>query len=135
MATPTERLTELRMDLLEIERQQNDYTLSHSDQQLLDQAWEDLTTEIEELEQSLLTWHDAAEYLEEEEEEEQVTMARAPPAETDEHWGPGPEVLQIAVPPPVEDEEEYPEYMDDCRCCSGCMYCRDSPGYDGADEV
>lgn len=130
MATsPSERLAELRMDLLEIERQQNDYTLPHSDQQLLDQAWEDLTNQIEELEQSLLTWRDATQYLEEEEEDEFVTIARAPPTDPNERWVPGPEVLQIAVPPAVEEEE------DDCRYCAGCYYCRDEPGYDGADEI
>lgn len=127
--TPSERLAELRMDLLEIERQQNDVTLSHSDQQLLDQAWEDLTTQIEELEQSLLTWHDATQYLEDEEEDEFVTVARAPPTDPNEPWVPGPEVLQI----PIEEDEE--DYQDDCRYCSGCYYCRDEPGYDGADEI
>jgi hypothetical protein len=35
--------------LADIERQQQDQTLSHSDQQLLDQAWEEISNQIDEL--------------------------------------------------------------------------------------
>ncbi len=31
-----------------------------------------------------------------------------------------------------DDEDEYEQ--DDCRYCSGCHYCKDSPGFDMADE-
>lgn len=38
-----------------------------------------------------------------------------------------------------EEEEEFNEWdMEDdrgCERCSGCAYCQDSGGYDGADEV
>lgn len=40
----------LLSELADIERQQEDRTLPHSDQQLLDQAWEDVTNQIDELE-------------------------------------------------------------------------------------
>lgn len=81
MAAPNNEqlLKELHAELADIERQQQDNTLSHSDQQMLDQAWEDVTNRIDALEQSLeayqeyierqrTEWYDAAEYLEEEED-------------------------------------------------------------------
>jgi len=40
------RINELLEELAEVEKQQEDETLSHSDQQLLDQAWEDLNDQI-----------------------------------------------------------------------------------------
>lgn len=77
MAAPNNEqlLKELQAELADIERQQQDKTLSHSDQQMLDQAWEDVTNRIDALEQSLeayqeyierqrTEWYDAAEYLE-----------------------------------------------------------------------
>ena len=43
------RYFELLMELADIERQQEDLKLSHSDQQLLDQAWEEINNELEEI--------------------------------------------------------------------------------------
>lgn len=40
------RVDELMEELADVEQQQEDKTLPHSDQQLLDQAWEDLTDQI-----------------------------------------------------------------------------------------
>jgi hypothetical protein len=40
----------LLSELADIERQQDDKTLSHSDQRLLNQAWEDISDQIEDLE-------------------------------------------------------------------------------------
>ena len=52
------RVDELLEELAEIERQQEDTTLSHSDQQLLDQAWEELDSEIDRLEEMIETQYD-----------------------------------------------------------------------------
>lgn len=43
----------LLAELADIERQQQDDTLPHSDQHILDQAWEDVTNRIDELEEML----------------------------------------------------------------------------------
>ena len=70
-------LEKLLSDLADIERQQEDPYLPHSDQQLLDQAWEDVSNKIDELEEILrvaeeiddVHWQDAAEYLESEDDD------------------------------------------------------------------
>lgn len=46
-------LEELRTALAEVERDMEDKTLSHSDQQILDQAWDYYTAEIEAVEEML----------------------------------------------------------------------------------
>jgi acyl-CoA reductase-like NAD-dependent aldehyde dehydrogenase len=46
-------LTDLRTALAEVERDQEDTTLPHSDQQILDQAWEYYTAELEAVEEML----------------------------------------------------------------------------------
>jgi hypothetical protein len=74
-------LEKLLSELADIERQQQDDTLSHSDQHLLDQAWEDVTNQIDELEEILRVaeeyeeaeWQDAAHYLESESEDSHPT--------------------------------------------------------------
>lgn len=43
----------LLLQLVEIERKLADMNLTHSDKQLLDQVWEDVTDEIDEVEQVL----------------------------------------------------------------------------------
>ena len=64
---------QLLEQLADIERQQQDPTLSHSDQQLLDQAWEELNDRLDELDDILDTatveWRDATEYLEEDDDD------------------------------------------------------------------
>ena len=63
------RIRELRDRMVEVTRQQQDPKTSHSDQQLLDQEWDDITQEIEELEDIRAQhWYDAADYLQEEED-------------------------------------------------------------------
>jgi hypothetical protein len=86
-------LEKLLSELADIERQQQDDTLSHSDQQMLDQAWENVTNQIDELEEILrvaeeVEWHDAADYLESESEDSRP----ATPIPT--------EPLRFAPPPP-----------------------------------
>jgi hypothetical protein len=44
---------DLLQELADIEREQHDTTLSHSDQQVLDQAWEDCMQRMEETEDRL----------------------------------------------------------------------------------
>jgi len=77
-------LEKLHSELADIERQQQDTTLPHSDQQLLDQAWEDVSNKIDELEEILrvaeeyeeVQWRDAAEYLESESEDSRPPTPR-----------------------------------------------------------
>ena len=67
-----------RMELETVERLLQDTTLPHSDQQMLDQAWEYYTERVEMMEDLLdladdmesVEWHDAAEFLDEEEEDD-----------------------------------------------------------------
>jgi hypothetical protein len=102
-------LYELRAD---VERQLEITTLSHSDQQLLHQAWDDYTNDIDDLE-SLMDgvaegdWMDATVYLESESEPSQV------------------DPMTNSM---VDDRAG-------CEACVGCYYCGDSFGYDCADEV
>ena len=70
----------LLLQLVDIERQMEDKTLSHSDQQLLDQAWEDITDQINELDE-------LAEYNEEPHED--VMAADVYPDEWDDDRGCG----------------------------------------------
>jgi hypothetical protein len=70
---PTDKMTTLETlyaELADIERQQQDKTLPHSDQQLLDQAWEATTNQIDELERYIEDceeegWRDAREVIDE----------------------------------------------------------------------
>ena len=66
-----------RMELETVERLMQDTTLPHSDQQMLDQAWEYYAERVERMEDLLdladdmesVEWRDAAEYLDEEEDD------------------------------------------------------------------
>jgi hypothetical protein len=84
----------LLAQLADIERQLQDTTLSHSDQQLLDQAWEDVNNRLDELEILFETqeesgdWRDAAAYLDSESEDSRP--ATPVPAEP----------VRFAPPPP-----------------------------------
>jgi hypothetical protein len=53
------QLDELLEELADVEKQQEDKTLSHSDQQLLDQAWEDLNDQIAYLQEIIEMAQDA----------------------------------------------------------------------------
>lgn len=145
------RLEELYALVADVETQMEDTTLSHSDQQLLDQAWDAYTIEIDELEADLeaddadtVEWQDAAEYLDSQEEEDDwsptgpgsvvrngavklVTFAPPPPS--------SPRLLM-----PSEDEQlAFANAMVDtragCARCAGCAYCEESSPYDGTDEL
>lgn len=123
-------LNNLREQLAEIEENMKDNTLSHSDQELMDQAWEDISNQIEELEDFLnmaeeYEWRDAEEFFAEEDEEEEeepgkpsVTVQAGVNLKTG-------KIVTFAPPPPKAEQE-------DCRRCSGCVYCS---GFDSKDEV
>ena len=202
-------LDALRAELADIERQQADPYLPHSDQQLLDQALEDVMNRIDALETSVEAYNayieqrdaqlrDVYDYLGEEEESDTVptpppssparivdggaklvTFAPPPPPLSATRsavaipagWRPFPLPPPIVIPlhdgtpsgPPAprhgadgaricncdgdgqcaycEEEAELERWnnmVDDregCARCSGCAYCSDGPGYDGADEV
>lgn len=71
------RIRELRDRLDEVNRQQQDPKMPHSDQQLLDQEHDDIVEELDELESMLAQeWHDATEYLEEEDDDAPARMRR-----------------------------------------------------------
>jgi hypothetical protein len=79
-------------ELADIERQQQDPTLPHSDQQLLDQAWEDVMNRLDELETIVEEaveddWRDARVVVEEDEDSRPATPVPAEP-------------VRIAPPPP-----------------------------------
>lgn len=137
--------------LADIERQQEDKTMSHSDQQLLDQAWEDTTNQLDALEELFETeeetrWQDAEQFFEDEDwvppppepkvpkrNGKTVTFAPPPPS-ADEPWPRGPEVFMLS-----EEELDLMNAYEDnrvgCEHCAGCTYCFEGAGYDGADEV
>lgn len=111
----------LLQQLADIERQQQDTTLSHSDQQLLDQAWDDINDRLEQLDDILdaetVEWQDAAEYLEEEDDDATVET--------------------LSVKQDDEEEEAYQAWLQSSGCerCSGCAYCESSGGYDPNGEI
>lgn len=119
MTTPLQRLKTLQADLDEIERQMNDSTLSHSDQQMLDQAWDDIMAEIDDLEDS----------------QRVVTIAPPPPPVT----APGTHMVPLPIrsskPAVRAEEEDDDDDRMDCRYCAGCAYCEDSGAYDHSDEI
>jgi len=155
----------LLTELADIERQQQDPFLSHSDQQLLDQAWEDVDNQIYELEILFETqeesgdWRDAAAYLDSESEDSRpVTPERTEPV----RFAPPPPPISIpqytgptGCPPPPRPtgvlicncdsdgqcaycEEERWNRMEDTRPgCERCSGCAycSDGWYDGADEV
>lgn len=124
------RIDALYAELDDIERQLQDTTLPHSDQQMLDRVWNDILDEIETLEAAGTR-------------KKTVTIAPPPPKTlvttaplairvTTSWTAP----LQVEAP----DDEEEDDYEEEdnragCEFCSGCMYCEGSAPYDGADEV
>lgn len=71
------RIRELRDRMVEVTRQQQDPKTPHSDQELLDQEWNDIVEELEELEDiRAQEWYDAEQYLEEEEDDAPTRMRR-----------------------------------------------------------
>lgn len=153
----TSRYQDLLSQLAEIERQQQDKTLPHSDQQMLDQAWEDINDQLEELDDL---------------PQEPVTIAPPPPKSVtlqtgisrsgklpDGRWVEAPPLPSAAPPADTaricncdsdgecgyceeerlaeEEQERINAWVDDregCERCHGCHYCQD-PRYDGSDEI
>ena len=123
----------LLAELAGIERQQQDPTLSHSDQHILDQAWEDVMDRLDELETAgeEVDWRDAAEYLESEGEDsrpptpipaEPLRIAPPPPpARPPAISIPKGVAVSIAPPPP------RPAGVRICNCDSDgqCVYCEE----------
>ncbi len=118
-----QRYTNLLQQLADIERQQQDPTLSHSDQQLLDQAWDDINEQLDYLDDildaSTIDWQDATEYLEEEADDDATIETLSVKREED------------------EEEDAYQAWLasSGCERCSGCAYCEGSGGYDPNGEV
>lgn len=158
------RYQDLQAQLDEIERQQEDKTLPHSDQQMLDQAWDDIMRQIEELRPGTPI------------PEEPVRIAPPPPKSVtlqtgisrsgklmtklpDGRWVEAPPLPSAAPPADTaricncdsdgecgyceeerlaeEEQERINAWVDDregCERCHGCHYCQD-PRYDGSDEI
>ena len=105
MTTQTDLHEALLAELADIERRQQDPTLSHLDQQLLDQAWEDTVRRLEDLEtiaDSVVEedWRDARSVIDEDDRRtptppppSPIRFAPSPPPIT---FGPGDH-----VPPPL----------------------------------
>jgi hypothetical protein len=128
----------LLAELADIERQQQNLDLSHSDQQLLDQAWEEVNNRLDELEtiyEEDVEWRDAAAYLESESEDSRpasppvtrslafhgvpplsATWSPPPPIEIPQYTGP------TGCPPPPR-----PGGVSICNCDSDgqCAYCEE----------
>jgi hypothetical protein len=131
--TQQDLLDSLRKQLAEIEENMKDETLSHSDQELMDQAWEDITNQIEEIEDFLglaqqYDWKDAQEFFDEEDEAEYEYVP----------------VVTYAPPPPTpenkltnEEIERFNAMADlrSCEHCASCSYCFDCAEYVDSDEV
>jgi hypothetical protein len=159
-----DRLHALYAELDDIERQQEDKTLPHSDQHILDQAWDDIMGQIEELEE-LVDQANAGNLEQEDDDESEderpqtVTIAPPPPSITLQTWvrrdgtmvaGLPPTIrvtttswrpeLRIKTPPSEEEDDgsaanDMEDDREGCRSCSGCMYCETSRAYDEADEI
>lgn len=118
------RLEELYALLADVEAQLADPTLPHSDQQILDQAWEAYTNEIDAIESGQpyvaeeVEWQDAAEYLEEEDDEAPENDGLLMPSEEE----------MLALANAMVDDRG-------CETCAGCAYCEEASPYDGTDEV
>lgn len=141
-----------RMELENVERMQEDTTLSHSDQHILEQAWEYYTEKIDEMEQLLevaeefeeAEWRDATEYLEEESEPETPPALRTdgtleahrpapitiPGPSGPSEVPPAPRAVRFADEPRPESpallmpsEEEMEEMSRAYDADQGCRYC------------
>jgi hypothetical protein len=126
-------------ELADIERQQQDPTLPHSDQHLLDQAWEDVMNQLDELETIVEEpaeedWRDAQVVL----EEEDSRPATPVPAEPVRFAPPPPPLsatrrpLPIAIPqwsgsPSMAPPPPRPAGDRICNCDSDgqCAYCEE----------
>ena len=155
----------LLAELAAIERQQQDLTLSPLDQRLLDQAWEDINDQLNELDTlEDLEWRDAREVIEEDER-----RTPTPPAPSPIRFAPSPPPVvfppgahlppplsatrqEVPIPPdwrPIEapppplwepDDEEIARWnsiVDDREGCACCPGCHycTGYGYDESDEV
>jgi hypothetical protein len=135
------RIRELLARMAVVDSQQKDPKTSHSDQQLLDQEWDALNEEIEELEEMMNPatwndWRDAAMYLEEPDDrgcpcctnEKCVDCGQSGHMNHGTRCGASVALCDICV-----DNEE--EDSRGCGNCAGCAYCMVDGGYDQANEV
>ena len=97
---------DLLEELASIERQLEDKTLPHSDQELLTQAWDYINDQIDNFE------------------------TETPPS-MDEVRPPSPEWL---ITEEEQERINAMEDLRSCDHCVGCSYCFEGAGYDGADE-
>lgn len=94
-------------ELAAIERQQQDLTLSPLDQQLLDQAWEDVTDQLDEIDTiTEVDWRDAREVIDELDDWE-YSAPETPPPPSPIRFAPSPPPITFGpgdpfYPPPVE---------------------------------
>jgi phage gp36-like protein len=125
----TPRLQELLTELADIEKQRQDKTLPHSDQQLLDQAWNDIQNQIDDYIED--RYPEPLEVLLPTEEEYEITIAPSPKDVLEGRVTL--EDLDLDYDSDTDDEED--EERLDCRYCSGCSYCEYVAEYDGFNEV
>lgn len=148
----------LLAELAAIERQQQDLTLSPLDQQLLDQAWEDINDQLNELDTlEDLEWRDARVVI----EEDEARYTPTPPPSSPIRFAPSPPPVvfpagahlppplsatrqEVPIPPdwrPIEapppplwepDDEEIAQWnaiVDDREGCFRCPGCHYCTGY------
>lgn len=96
--------------------------LLYSDQQLLNQVWQD-RTEID----ILITIEES----EEEEEEEEVTIAPSP----EDVYSGRVSLQEIDLDYDSSEDDEEEEEQTDCRYCSGCYYCDINLEFDIRNEI
>jgi len=160
-----DRLDALYDLLADVEAKMQNPTLPHSDQQLLDQAWEAYTNEIDELEDILemaheideTDWRDAEVYLASQEADDDYQESNAAGGSVTVRSGFAVrngevKIVTYAPPPPVDRRPASPALLlpseeelemlnamtdtrEDCARCAGCIYCNESAAYDGADEI
>lgn len=144
----------LYAELADIERQQEDTTLPHSDQQLLDQAWETVSQQIDDLEEIMASevddWRDASQPPT---PIEPVRFAPSPPPSVtlqtaigrdgqlrtrvpDGRWIPAPSISATWRPPPIEipvwtgspsmpPPPPRPAAICNCDSDGRCLYCEE----------
>lgn len=146
----TELRTSLLAELADIERQLHNPSLTDSDRQQLDQAWEDTHDRLDDLDGLFIAipavddfdWHDAREVLDTPPPASPVRLAPPPPPPLSSthiygiSWrdrldSPDDDDQGASAPSPPRQWEDDRE---DCSRCPGCHYCT-SYGYDGGDEV
>lgn len=125
----------LLAELAAIERQQQDLTLSPLDQRLLDQAWEDINDQLNELDTlEDLEWRDAREVIEEDERRTPTPPAPSPirfaPSPPPLFFPPGAHLPPPPGVPPLSATRQQVPIPDDWRAIDPPL----TPGFDD-DEI